>query len=42
MTDSLSLNTIQSEFGEESEAWVLQDTHPQKIRNDSAPQVPGP
>lgn len=41
MTDPLSLDTIQSEFSEESEAWVLQDTKSKKYVTIPHPKYPG-
>ena len=41
MTDPLSLDTIQSEFNEESEAWVLQDTNSKKYVTIPHPKYPG-
>lgn len=41
MTDPLSLDIIQSEFNEESEAWVLQDTQSKKYVTIPHPKYPG-
>jgi len=41
MTDPLSLDTIQTEFGEEYEAWVLQDTNSKKYVTIPHPKYPG-
>jgi len=41
MTDPLSLDTILSEFSEESEAWVLQDTQSKKYVTIPHPKYPG-
>ncbi|MFZ4702041.1 MAG: hypothetical protein ACOYMG_18505 [Candidatus Methylumidiphilus sp.] len=40
MTDPLSLDTIQSEFSEQSEVWVLQDTKSKKYVTIPHPKYP--
>ena len=41
MTDPLSLETIQTEFSEDAEAWVLQDTKSNKYVSIPHPKYPG-
>lgn len=41
MTDPLSLETIQTEFSEDAEAWVLQDTKSKKYVSIPHPKYPG-
>ncbi|MCG5517429.1 MULTISPECIES: hypothetical protein, partial [unclassified Ectothiorhodospira] len=41
MSDPLSLNVIESEFSENSEAWVLQDRQPEKYLTIPHPRYPG-
>jgi len=41
MTDPLSLETIQTEFGEDTEAWVLQEKKSKKFVTIPHPKYPG-
>lgn len=41
MTNPLSLDTIKSEFNEDAEAWVLQDTKSKKYVTIPHPKYPG-